>query len=55
VASKMGGPRINVTHAPTINGTGLSKEEVFAVVQRGNKDFARQIGPIFADWQRRYG
>jgi hypothetical protein len=55
VASQMGGPRINVTHAPTINGTGLSKEEVFAVVQRSNKDFARQIGPIFSDWQRRYG
>jgi hypothetical protein len=54
VASRMGGPRINVTHAPVINGTGLSKEEVFSVIQRSQKEFARQIGPIFSDWQRRY-
>jgi hypothetical protein len=54
VASRMGGPRINVTHAPVINGTGLSKEEVFSVIQRSQKEFARHIGPIFSDWQRRY-
>lgn len=57
VAQGMGGPKgpINVTHAPVINGTGLSKEEVFALMQRNNADFRRQIGPIFSDWQRRYG
>jgi hypothetical protein len=51
------GPRgpINLTHAPVINGTGLSKEEVFSVIQRSQKEFSRQIGPIFSDWQRRYG
>jgi hypothetical protein len=55
VAGQMGGgPRINLTHAPVINGTGLSKEEVFSVIQRSQKEFARQIGPIFSDWQRRY-
>lgn len=51
----MGGAKINLTHAPTINGTGLSAEQVFAVIQRSQKDFARQIGPIFSDWQRRHG
>lgn len=45
---------INLTHAPVINGTGLSKDEVFSVIQRSQKDFARQIGPVFNDWQRRY-
>jgi hypothetical protein len=56
VAQSMGpkGP-INLTHAPVINGTGLSKEEVFSVIQRSQKEFSRQIGPIFSDWQRRYG
>jgi hypothetical protein len=57
VASSMAsGPKgnINVTHAPVINGTGLSKEEVFSVIQRSQKEFARHIGPIFSDWQRRY-
>jgi hypothetical protein len=49
-----GGP-INLTHAPVINGTGLSKEEVFSVLQQNNRHFERQIGPIFANWQRRYG
>jgi hypothetical protein len=55
--SMSGGPRgpINLTHAPVINGTGLSKEEVFSVIQRSQKEFSRQIGPIFSDWQRRYG
>jgi hypothetical protein len=55
VASAMGpsGP-INITHAPVINGTGLSAEQVFAVIQKSNRDFSRQIGPIFADWQRRH-
>jgi hypothetical protein len=55
VAGHIGGSRINVTHAPVINGTGLSKEEVFSVIQRSQKEFSRQIGPIFSDWQRRYG
>jgi hypothetical protein len=56
VASSMGGPKgnINLTHAPVINGTGLSKEEVFSVIQRSQKEFARHIGPIFSDWQRRF-
>jgi hypothetical protein len=56
VAQSMGGPKgnINLTHAPVINGTGLSKEEVFSVIQRSQKEFARHIGPIFSDWQRRY-
>ena len=56
VAASMGGggPPINLTHAPTINGTGLSKEEVFSVIQRSQKEFARHIGPVLADWQRRY-
>lgn len=55
VAGKMRGSQsINLTHAPTINGTGLSAEQVFSVVQRSQKDFARQIGPILNDWQRRY-
>jgi hypothetical protein len=55
-ASMSSGPKgpINLTHAPVINGTGLSKEEVFSVIQRSQKEFARQIGPIFSDWQRRY-
>lgn len=45
---------INLTHAPVISGTGLSKEEVFSLLQRNNREFARQIGPIFSDWQRRF-
>jgi hypothetical protein len=53
--SMTGGAKINLTHAPVINGTGLSKEEVFSVIQRSQKEFARHIGPIFSDWQRRYG
>jgi hypothetical protein len=55
VAGTMGMGRINLTHAPVINGTGLSAEQVFSVVQRSQKEFARQIGPIFNDWQRRHG
>jgi hypothetical protein len=55
VAGSMGMGRINLTHAPVINGTGLSAEQVFSVVQRSQKEFARQIGPIFNDWQRRHG
>jgi hypothetical protein len=51
----MGGAKINLTHAPVINGTGLSADQVFSVIQRSQKDFARQIGPIFSDWQRRHG
>jgi hypothetical protein len=46
---------VTITHAPTINGTGLSAEQVFSVVQRSQKEFARQIGPIFNDWQMRHG
>jgi hypothetical protein len=50
------GPKgnISITHAPVINGTGLSKEEVFSLLQRNNKEFARHIGPIFSDWRRRF-
>jgi hypothetical protein len=56
VASQLrGGGRINVTHAPVINGTGLSADQVFSVVQRSQKEFARNIGPILNDWQRRRG
>jgi hypothetical protein len=56
VASRLGGGGpIHLTHAPVINGTGLSAEQVFSVVQRSQKEFARQIGPIFNDWQRRHG
>jgi hypothetical protein len=57
VAASMTGKSgpIQLTHAPVINGVGLSREEVFAVMQRSQKEFARNIGPIFSDWQRRHG
>jgi hypothetical protein len=55
VAGSMGGHRsINITHAPVINGTGLSKEELFSVLQRDQKELHRNIGALMQDWQRRY-
>jgi hypothetical protein len=54
LAGSMRGGPIQLTHAPTISGLGLSKEETYAVLQRSQKEFARQIGPIFANWQRRH-
>lgn len=56
VASRLGGGGpINLTHAPVINGTGLSADQVYAVIQRSQKDFSRQIGPILNNWQMRHG
>jgi hypothetical protein len=55
VAGSIGGNRsINITHAPVINGTGLSKEELFSVLQRDQKELHRNIGALMQDWQRRY-
>lgn len=54
VASGLGGKNISITHAPTISGVGLSQEQVFAVVQRSQKEFARNIGPVLKNWERRF-
>lgn len=35
--------KIKLAHHPVINGTGLSKDEVSAIVQRSQKDFARHL------------
>jgi hypothetical protein len=56
VASKMGGGGpINLTHAPTISGLGMTQEQAFAFVTRSQKEFARNILPILNNAQRRYG
>jgi hypothetical protein len=55
VAARLGGGPINLTHAPTISGLGMTQEQAFAFVTRSQKEFARQIGPILSDWQRRHG
>jgi hypothetical protein len=55
LSSMQGNGPINLTHAPVIQGVGLSQEQLMAVLTRNNKDFERRIGPIFGDWNRRYG
>lgn len=56
VAQGLGpGKTITITHAPTINGAGMTPDQVFAFVQRSQKEFARNIGPVLNDWQRRHG
>ena len=54
----MGGSATQVTHAPTYNITparGVSIEEMTAVIDKNNRDFARNINTIVANGQRRYG
>ena len=54
----MGGGGTQVTHAPTYNITparGVSIEEMTAVIDKNNRDFARNINTIVANGQRRYG
>lgn len=46
---------ISITHAPTINGAGMTPEQVFGLVTRSQKEFARNILPIFNNAQRRFG
>lgn len=50
-----GGAPINVTHAPVINGVGASPEQISVMLARSQREFYRNIGTIFNDWQKRHG
>jgi hypothetical protein len=57
VASMAGGnaPPINVSHAPVINGVGLTAEQVAGLMAQNNKDFTRRIGTVMEGWNRKFG
>jgi hypothetical protein len=58
VAAAMGpgqAPPINFTHAPVIQGVGLTQDQVAAVLAQNNKDWARRAGTVMENWQRKYG
>ena len=49
------GLTIQIKHAPTINGIGLSAEQLSAVMKQSNDHLSRTFGMRMADWQRRFG